>query len=143
MNSKDERGHRRRRGRLPLRQRIATLPAVAGLFLLFNRMTVSAGATGGNTSSNPGIESIVACTFLFCVVLMQVLAGFSKAVRLGAGRVGRVVYHLAFAITVVHDFFIALAVPASLLWVAVKFRGCIFRTRANGRAMNKSGGASS
>lgn len=83
-------------------------------------MILSAGTPATNKGNNHSIESIIAGSFLFCVVVMQILTGFSKAVRLSTGRVGRAVYHLAFAMTIVHDFFIALAVPASLLWVAAE-----------------------
>lgn len=72
------------------------------------------------TAANPVIESRIACGFLVCVVDMQILAAVSKAVRQSAGYGGRMMYYTAFGAIVVHGAFIALAVPASLLWVALE-----------------------
>lgn len=88
--------------------------------LLVRMAAASANAAGDKEANGRSLEGVIASSFLFCVVVMQILAGFSKAVRLGAGRAGRIVYHTAFAVTIVHDFFIALLVPASLVWVAVE-----------------------
>lgn len=105
-----------------LRRQVIGVVCIFSLPMSLIRMAVSANAAtqqNGN-GNNRTFESITASSFLFWVVAKQILAGFSKAVRLGPGRAGRMAYYTAFAVTIVHDFFIALLVPASLLWVAVE-----------------------
>lgn len=64
------------------------------------------------------LERRFAAGFLTAVVLLQVLNALIFSIQSSKGKKGRLLYYFAFVSTVIHDLFVGLLVPISLLWVA-------------------------
>lgn len=63
-------------------------------------------------------ERTIAAVFLIIIIAMQIVSALTRAIQNSDGRCGRLLYHLAFVINVMHELFIGIVVPASLAWTA-------------------------
>lgn len=68
-------------------------------------------------------ERRIAAAFLFLVVILQFINAFVFFVMSSKGKKGRLPYYIAFFLTVLHDLFIGMLVPLSLVWVGVELVG--------------------